>query len=520
MGRFGIIRSFRWSSAAVAFLGLAGCAVTADWPLIGSDDSGLFYEAYSTIADYYIEPVTPETLALAGLRNLASADAGFSVERRGGSVILNHGGSSTRFAAPAPGDVDGWARLTDTALKAARADSPAIEALSVDAAQELLLDGSLTALDRFSHYSTPDVARERRASRDGFGGIGITVNTEADDIRIAEILPKSPADNAGLRVDDRIVAIDGVEVASLPRSDIVQRLRGATDTAVTVQVERAGAPQRLAFVMRRMFIVPPSVTLTEEARVARLRIANFNQQTAQSVADLLKRAHQDLGPDLRGIILDLRGNPGGLLDQSIEVVSLFIDGGPVTSTIGRARDSIQHFSAPRREVERLPLAVLVNGGSASASEIVASALQDDGRAVVIGSASYGKGTVQNVQHLPNDGELTITWARLITPGGYVLHEHGVVPTLCTADLPDDARAVAAVLKRDLGGAPAELNRPRASLDEAGWKRLRALCPGQREDHRIDVLTAERLLADPALYAIAVRAPTTLAARPVATAGMH
>src|SRR5579883_87482 len=109
MGRFGIIRSFRWSSAAVAFLGLAGCA--------GSDDSGLFYEAYSTIADYYIEPVTPETLALAGLRNLASADAGFSVERRGGSVILNHGGSSTRFAAPAPGDVDGWARLTDTALK-------------------------------------------------------------------------------------------------------------------------------------------------------------------------------------------------------------------------------------------------------------------------------------------------------------------------------------------------------------------------------------------------------------------
>lgn len=151
---------------------------------------------------------------------------------------------------------------------------------------------------------------------------------------------------------------------------------------------------------------------------------------------------------------------------------------------------------------------------------MASALQDDGRAVVIGSASYGKGTVQNVQHMPNDGELTITWARLITPGGYVLHEHGVVPTLCTADLPDDAKAVATVLRRDVSGGLAELSRPRASLDEAGWKKLRDLCPGQREDHRIDVLTAERLLADPALYAIAVRAPTTLAARPVAAAGVH
>ncbi len=225
-----------------------------------------------------------------------------------------------------------------------------------------------------------------------------------------------------------------------------------------------------------------------------------------------------MGSGLHGIILDLRGNPGGLLDQSVEAASLFLDGVPVTSTVGRVPESIQYFTAPHREVERLPLVVLVNGGSASASEIVAAALQDTGRAVVVGSASYGKGTVQNVQRMPNDGEITVTWSRLITPGGYILHEHGVVPTVCTANVADGAGGVSSALSRRTNTLSAELSQARAGLDDAGWRKLRELCPGQRDDHEIEVQAARRLLADPVLYARALgTAPG--AARPMTTARM-
>jgi carboxyl-terminal processing protease len=221
-----------------------------------------------------------------------------------------------------------------------------------------------------------------------------------------------------------------------------------------------------------------------------------------------------MGKGLRGIILDLRGNPGGLLDQSVEVASLFLDGTRVASTVGRVSESTQSFVAPHRQVERLPMAVLINGGSASAAEIVAAALQDGGRAVVVGSASYGKGTVQNVKPLPDDGELTVTWARLIAPAGYTLHEHGVVPTVCTANLPDDAEGVATALAN---GSPT-LYQARAELDEAKWRRLRETCPGQREDHDIDIAVAERVLAEPTLYGRALRlTPTGAPTRAVTAA---
>ena len=206
---------------------------------------------------------------------------------------------------------------------------------------------------------------------------------------------------------------------------------------------------------------------------------------------------------MRGIVLDLRDNPGGLLDQSVELASLFLDGGTVSSTVGRVPDSYQSFTAPADGAhETLPLAVLVNGGSASAAEIVAAALQDTGRAVVIGSASFGKGTVQTVFRTGNGGELTVTWAQLITPRGYHLHHHGVVPTVCTAGLADDG-AVNATLA---AMAPGPLAEPRERLDEAGWQRLRSACPPQRGKRAIDLAVATRLLGAPALYQAALIGP--------------
>src|SRR4029077_804401 len=171
-------------------------------------------------------------------------------------------------------------------------------------------------------------------------------------------------------------------------------------------------------------------------------------------------------------------------------------------------------------VPQIPIVVLINGASASSSEIVAAALQDVGRAVVIGSASYGKGTVQTVLRLPNDGELTLTWAQLVAPSGYFLHEHGVVPTICTSDLGDDDNAVQVALQRTNVVAP-PTTRSRASLDESAWSQLRRSCPARQGDHEIDVKVAKRLLADPALYTQAVHAisatPYRAAQAPIAAA---
>ncbi len=505
--------------ASLGLLALAGCGAAPSAPAADDPQTKLLEEAYSGIAKYYIEPVTPGALALAGLRSLAKIDPTVSVEQRGDQLVLRQGGHTSRFAAPASSDAEAWAALTDQVAGAARAQSSELAGLSADGLEQTLLAGSMTLLDRFSHYSPPALAQERRAARDGFGGIGITLNAEGADVRIVEVQPETPAASAGLRVNDRILAIDGTEITSLAREDVVHRLRGPADSVVALDVARGGGDDRITFSMRRALIVPPSVVLTEEHGIALLRVTSFNQQTGESLAELLHQAHRDLGGALRGIVLDLRGNPGGLLDQSVEVASQFLDGQAVTSTVGRVPESIQYFTAPHRDVETLPLAVLVNGGSASASEVVAAALQDAGRAVVIGTASYGKGTVQNVQHMPNDGELTITWARLVAPGGYVLHKHGVVPSICTADLPDDARGVATALARSAATPSTALTRPRAKLDDAAWTRLRALCPGRHEDHQVEVATAEALLADPALYTRALNLAPAAAVRPLATAGV-
>jgi len=216
----------------------------------------------------------------------------------------------------------------------------------------------------------------------------------------------------------------------------------------------------------------------------------------------------------------LRGNPGGLLDQAVSLSDVFIQKGPIVATVGRHPASRQLFEASGDSIApQVPIVVLINGSSASSSEIVAAALQDAGRAVIVGSASYGKGTVQTVLRLPNDGELTLTWAQLVTPGGYFLHEHGVIPTLCTSDLGDDDNSVQIALQRT-NAVASPATRPRASLDEGAWSQLRRSCPARQGDHEIDIKVAKRLLADPTLFNKAAHvlsaAPKLAAAPPTAT----
>jgi carboxyl-terminal processing protease len=478
---------------SVCAIGALGCSAAPLPATLTQADTSLFVAAYRAILGHYIEPLTADALAIAGLQQAIAADASLSVTRENNLVVLRQRGKVLfETAAPATDDSQGWGSVTAAVLDCAKIYSPEIAAKSQEMLDQAVIDGSLRLLDRFSRYAPPQVATQRRDNRDGYGGIGVTLDSEGASVRIAMVLPDSPAAAAGLSGGDRITAVDGIAAVTMPAEGIAARLRGPVGSDVKLTVLRDSRAYPMTVTLRRSRIVLKTVSMTHDDRFAVLRVASFNARTADNLEERIAEAHRQLGPALRGLVLDLRGNPGGLVDQAVLVASLFIDSGRVVSTTGRVPESNQVFDVTRdRPVESLPLVVLVNGGSASASEIVASALQDDHRAVIVGTSSYGKGTVQDVIHLPNQGELTVTWARLIPPGGYILHHHGVVPVICTANIAaaQDAQPVAAL--------------PRPSLDDRAWDALRAQCPASRIDRTVDLEVARQLLTDPTRYAHAL-----------------
>jgi len=511
---------FSVALAAAALLALAACGASSSseqqqTSRINARD--LFTEGYDKISYYYIEPTSPEKLGIAGLGKLTSLDPSIGVERQGSAIILTQSGAPIgRYDAPEASDASGWGGLTASALDAARRASPKIASASEDQLDKVVFDGAISTLDRFSRYASPDAAREQRAERNGFDGIGVTLDSSETEVRILSVLPDGPADHAGVKPDDVIIAIDGTPTSTLTRDQVVQRLRGPAGSRVAVGIQRKSEPQPLNMEVSRAHIVLPTVTTKYDGKVAIFRISSFNQETFDQLDDAVQKARQHLGGHPAGMVLDLRDNPGGLLDQSVKVAGLFMDGGTVVSTTGRLIESRKVYPASGgRRTDGIPIAVLVNGGSASASEIVAAALQDAGRAVVIGTSSYGKGTVQTVLHLENDGELTVTWAKLLTPEGYILHEHGVVPTVCTANLGDDDQSIARAIQTGTVVGTGLAGRPRAALDEQGWTDLRKACPTERVDRNADLKIAQRLLQDPVLYSRALSVTPTPLSRTAA-----
>jgi carboxyl-terminal processing protease len=510
---------FSVALAAAALLALAACGASSSSEQLSShiNTRDLFTEGYDKISYYYIEPTNAERLGIAGLGKLATLDSSIGVERQGSTIVLTQNGAPIgRYDAPEASDASGWGGVTASALEAARRASPKIASTGEDQLDKVVFDGAIGTLDRFSRYATPDAAREQRAERNGFDGIGVTLDSTETEVRILSVLPDGPAEHAGIKADDRIITIDGTPTSTLTRDQVVQRLRGPSGSRVVVGIERSSVPQPLTVAVSRAHIVLPTVTTKYDGKVAIFRVSSFNQETYDQLDDAVDKARRQLGGRPAGMVLDLRDNPGGLLDQSVKVASLFMEGGTVVSTTGRLLESRKIYPASgSRRTEGIPLAVLVNGGSASASEIVAAALQDSGRAVVIGTSSYGKGTVQTVLHLENDGELTVTWAKLLTPEGYILHEHGVVPTVCTSDLGDDDQSIAHAIQIGTVAGTGLAGRPRAALDEQGWTDLRKTCPTQRVDRSADLKIAQRLLQDPALYSRALSVTPTPLSRTAA-----
>lgn len=495
-------------AAAGLMLILAGCVEQTPPP--ADADGQLFSRGLQEVADLYIEPVSNRRLALSGLTRLFRLDTelGFSEGSGTDTVALRYGDRDLGvYPLPADTDSRAWGELIAQVIAAAERSSPRLAALSRDTIDQVVFDGMTAALDRFSRYSPPKVARDQRAARDGFGGIGVTFDATSDMLRVTSVTPLGPADQAGLRPEDQIVAIDGIATAGRSREAVADQLRGPVGTPVAVSVVHPGTAQPGDLQLRRALVIVPTVTVSRDGDIAVFHIASFNRSTTERVAEGLAQIRQQTGGHLAGIVLDLRGSPGGLLDQAVSLADLFIAAGPIVSTVGRHPASHQYFSASGAGIAlRTPLAVLTNGNSASAAEIVAAALQDTRRAVVIGTSSYGKGTVQTVLRLPNGGELTLTWARLVTPSGYFLQTHGVVPTLCTSDLRDDEPSLDIALQRvSAGSLSGQAARPRAGLDEPTWSALRRSCAPHRTSPAIDLRLAEHVLADPRLYSEALQA---------------
>ncbi len=294
---------------------------------------------------------------------------------------------------------------------------------------ENAINGMLTGLDPHSNYMNAKSFRDMQVQTRGeFGGLGIEVTQDNGFIKVISPIDDTPASRAGVKAGDLILALDGKTVQGLSLNDAVDRMRGPPNSRITLTIRREGTDKPLELSMQREVIHIQVVRdHMEPGDIGYVRLTSFNEQTDSSLKHALDQLKQQSGDHLKAIVLDLRNNPGGLLDQAVAVSDDFIDHGEIVSTRARHPEDSQRWNAKGDEITDLPMVVLINGGSASASEIVAGALQDHHRAVLLGTRSFGKGSVQTVIPLPGNGAMRLTTARYYTPSGRSIQGLGIAP---------------------------------------------------------------------------------------------
>jgi carboxyl-terminal processing protease len=297
---------------------------------------------------------------------------------------------------------------------------------------EAAINGMLSSLDPHSSYMDAKSFRDMQVQTRGeFGGLGIEVTQDNGLIKVVTPIDDTPASRAGILSGDIIAAINGEAVSGMTLNQAVDKMRGAPDTTVTLKILRGPKKEAKEVKVTRAIIQIKSVRSHVEGKdIGYIRITQFNEQTADGVRNALLKFQSEIPSDkFKGYILDLRNNPGGLLDQSIAVVNDFVDHGEIVSTRGRTADETMRYNARPGDLSKgKPMVVLVNGGSASASEIVAGALQDHKRAIILGTRSFGKGSVQTIIPLGrNNGALRLTTARYYTPSGRSIQAKGITP---------------------------------------------------------------------------------------------
>ena len=313
----------------------------------------------------------------------------------------------------------------------ARVDSEYVVDVDDSEAMKSAIKGMLASLDPHSSYLAADDYEDMQVQTSGeYGGLGIEVQAKDGYVEIVAPIDDTPASRADLRSGDLVSAIDGVSIVGQSPNDAITSMRGEVGTDITLTIIRAGEDDTSDVTLTREIIRPKSVVhRIEDDDIGYVRISSFNERTTELLDESLTAIREELGPNPAGLIIDLRNNPGGLLDQAISVSSMFMSSGEVVSTRGRDPRDIQRYNAaPGERFPDTPIMVLINGGSASAAEIVAGALQDMERAQVLGMTSFGKGSVQTVIPLSAQrGALRLTTARYYTPSGRSIQGTGIEP---------------------------------------------------------------------------------------------
>ncbi|HEC00217.1 MAG TPA: S41 family peptidase [Sphingomonadales bacterium] len=294
---------------------------------------------------------------------------------------------------------------------------------------EAAINGMLSSLDPHSSYLTAKGFDDMQVQTKGeYGGLGMEVTLDKGVVRVVSPIDDTPASRAGIQSGDYITKLDGESIMGLSLTDAVSKMKGEVGTDIVITVVRKGEKEPLEITLTRDTITLKSVRHHLEGEVGYVRISSFTEKTESGLIDALDKIKTELGDNLQGIVLDLRNNPGGLLNQSIAVSSQFLARGEVVSTRTRNDEHVQRYPARKGDsIDGKPLIVLINGGSASASEIVAGALQDHRRAVVVGTQSFGKGSVQTVIPLGANGAMRLTTAYYFTPSGNSIQGEGITP---------------------------------------------------------------------------------------------
>ncbi len=492
---------------AIPARGQPGGSARAEFP------SGLAASVLTASFDFLeprtLEPVPVRQLALWGLHGLTAIDAGLTIEDHGLTLDLRQANRSIhQCTVPPEPTAAAWGQAGAELMSAAWDVSEAVRSAGSQALITSFFDELFNHLDPYSRYVPPGAADLDRAHRSGAAGIGLVLAQVGKAFVVQSVNADGPSAEAGIIKGDSILAVDDQPTLGADLPTVLSWITGIDGTEVGITVRRRDGSTQVVDVER--VVLPPETVFAEQVgTVLLVRIAGFSSDTDRRLGQEFERflAKEPASRRPRGVVLDLRGNRGGLLRQAVAATSLMLENGLVAVTAGRNPGATHEWQAVAHDAtEGVPVVVLVDGRSASAAEIMAAALADQGRAVVVGSSTLGKGLVQTVATLPDGGELFVTWSRVLAPLGWPIQGVGVLPQVCTSQGPDATMQQLASLNRGRlpsADALARHDAARAPLSGSEIAALRNACPAA-EGREADMTAARYLLEHPAAYAAARR----------------
>jgi carboxyl-terminal processing protease len=500
-------RAKRICAAVVLCVLQAACASSDRIGVTSPDDAQtheLIAQTIELVATRYIDPISREQILVNTLDGLSSIDDKIRVDISPVDLVLQYDDRTIgRITLPAfldnaseHDDLQVWPEITLAGLARYRAHSAKLRNAETKDIESALISGAIRNLDRYSRYEGPTRAENARNRRDGYIGIGVRVVGGSGYPVVKLVHPESPAARAGLHPGDQILTINGEDMYGKASKYAADLLHGKEGSSVFIEVNAAQSAAVTPMEILRERVIDRTVFAEIRDNVLIARVSSFNSATASALADSIMKAKLYDG-GLEGVILDLRGNRGGLLQQGVAVADLFLADGPIGNTFSRVIAARHTFEAETGDLTNgAPLVVLIDGRTASSAELVAAALQDRHRAVLIGSTSFGKGSVQAINDLPNSGTLTFTWSRITAPSGYTFDRIGLFPAICTHSNGDDSaihQVAQALSQRDQIASMMMKWRALDYQDERSRRELRNVCPASTSSQESDIEVALELL---------------------------